>query len=195
MISALGAVNGLIFTSSRIYATMGADYSLFAKLGRWNRGLGTPLWSLLLQMVVTVTIVILFGTPQGRKGLNEVFKAIGVGEVGFYAPGGFLPLLQASAPVFWLFFLLAGLSLFVLRINDPHIERPFRVPLYPVIPLLFCISCGAMLYSSILFAGSLGLVGAALVLLGLPFYVFSRRSNTAAGQVEPNPQELPVDGL
>src|SRR5262245_38185551 len=36
MISALGAINGLIFTGSRVYSTLGADHSLFALLGRWS---------------------------------------------------------------------------------------------------------------------------------------------------------------
>jgi amino acid transporter len=188
MVSALGAINGLIFTSSRIYATLGADYSLLAPLGRWNRALGTPFWSLLLSLLITLAMIIAFGTKQGREGLNNLFEEIGVGRVGFYAPGGFLPLLQCQAPIFWLFFLLSGLALFVLRLNEPQVPRPFRVPLYPVVPLLFCATCAAMLYSGLNFARQLALVGAALVLLGIPLYVFSRRSNVAAG---PPPAVLP----
>ena len=45
--------------------------------------------------------------------------------------------MEYTAPVFWLFFLLVGVSLFVLRRRDPDLPRPFRVPLYPVLPLLF----------------------------------------------------------
>jgi amino acid transporter len=176
MIAALGAVNGLIYTSSRIYATLGADYSLFAPLGRWSRGLGTPLWSLLLQMLITLGMLVLVATTQGREALNWGLTSLGFREVTLWFEGGFFPLLQCSAPIFWLFFLLAGLSLFVLRINEPGVERPFRVPLFPLVPLLFCATCGYMLYSGIQFAGQLGLVGAGLVLLGIPFYIFSRRS-------------------
>lgn len=195
MIAALGAVNGLIFTSSRIYATLGSDYSLLAPLGRWNRNRGIPFWSLLVSLLITLAMVITFGTRQGREALDTVFEAIGVGKGEFYAPGGFLPLLKASAPVFWLFFLLTGLSLFVLRINEPQVERPFRVPLYPVVPLLFCATCGAMLYSStVLFAKQFALVGAGLVLLGIPFYIFSRRSNTAAGLPDPGTATAPEPG-
>src|SRR5262249_37746429 len=57
------------------------------------------------------------------------------------AKGGFETLLTCTAPVFWLFFLLTGLSLFVLRERDKHLERPFKVPLYPELPLVFCASC------------------------------------------------------
>ncbi|MCC6417892.1 MAG: amino acid permease [Gemmataceae bacterium] len=180
MISALAAVNGLIYTSSRIYSTLGSDYSLFAPLGRWSRGLGTPIWSLLLQMLITLSMLVMVGTPQGRGYINEGLSWLGFEEVTRWYAGGFFPLLQCSAPIFWLFFLMAGLSLFVLRINEPNVERPFRVPLFPIVPLLFCATCGYMLYSGIRFAGQLGIVGAGLVLVGIPFYIFSRRRNLAA---------------
>jgi amino acid transporter len=193
MIAALGAVNGLIYTSSRIYATLGTDYSLFAPLGRWNRVLGAPVWSLLLQMLITLGMLVLVATTQGRNAVNTGLTELGFAEVTRWYQGGFFPLLQCSAPIFWLFFLMAGLSLFVLRINEPHVERPFRVPLFPLVPLLFCATCGYMLYSGILFAGQLGLLGAGLVLLGIPFYIFSRRSPAvdaaAGGRVAPAPRE------
>jgi amino acid transporter len=197
MVSALGAVNGLIFTSSRIYATMGADYSLFAPLGQWIRGLGTPVWSLLLQMLVCLLMVWSVSTLAGREGINHVLvEWLGLSPVAdsAWGDGGFLPLVKITAPIFWLFFLLTGLALFVLRINDRHVRRPFSVPLFPVVPLLFCATCGYMLYSGINYAKELGLVGGVIVLLGVPLYVFSRRSNTAAGRVEPaTPPEAPPD--
>lgn len=175
MIAALGAVNGLIYTSSRIYSTLGSDYSLLAPLGQWSRGLGTPIWSLLLQMLITASMLVMVGTTEGRDLLNKGLEGLNLQRVTQWYIGGFFPLLKCSAPIFWLFFLMSGLSLFVLRINEPHVDRPFRVPLFPVVPLLFCVSCGYMLYSGINFAGQLGVVGAGLVLLGIPFYVFSRR--------------------
>src|SRR5262249_30665798 len=82
--------------------------------------------------------------------------------------------LTCTAPIFWLFFLLTGLSLFVLRERDTHLERPFKVPLYPELPLIFCLSCGYMLYSSIDYAlvrgwkGGLVLLGVLPLVIGLP---------------------------
>ena len=88
-------------------------------------------------------------------------------------------MVEFTAPVFWLFFLLAGISLFVLRIREPNVERPFRVPLFPLLPLLFCATCAYMLWSSLgyvynqklggLNAGWIGVavLAAGLVLLGL----------------------------
>jgi amino acid transporter len=181
MVSALGAVNGLIFTSSRIYATLGADYSLFAKLGQWNAGRGTPIWSLFLQMFISLTMVLAVGTEQGQETLNQGLEYLGRKRVSWVGQGGFYSLLQCTAPIFWLFFLMTGLALFTLRRNDPTIERPFSVPLFPLLPLIFCATCGYMLYSGIGYAGELGLVGAVLVLAGIPFFVFSRRSPGSGG--------------
>jgi amino acid transporter len=192
MVSALGAVNGLIFTSSRIYATMGADYSLFAPLARRTRGGASP-WALGLQLLVCLAMIWSVGTSAGRDALNEFFAWLGIATVrpGDWGRGGFEPLLKITAPIFWLFFLLTGLALFVLRLNDRHLERPFRVPLYPLTPLLFCATCAYMLHSGVNYAGQLGLVGGGLVLLGIPLYVFSRRSNVAAGAATVLPRSEP----
>src|SRR5262249_59228150 len=83
MVSALGAVNGLIFTSSRIYATMGSDYRLFSGLA--HRVGGSPIWSLLLSMIISVSMVCMFGTTAGRELLNQFFEAVGVGKIGYFS--------------------------------------------------------------------------------------------------------------
>jgi amino acid transporter len=62
----------------------------------------------------------------------------------------------------------------VLRRKHPDRERPFSVPLYPLPPLVFCATCGFMLYSSLVYARSLALLGAAPVGLGLLLYAVSR---------------------
>ena len=82
---------------------------------------------------------------------------------------------DAVAPVFWFFFLLAGLSLFVLRGKAPERERPFRVPLYPATPLLFCASAAYMLWSSLTYTGAGALAGVAVLLAGLPLLLAARR--------------------
>jgi len=185
MVSALGAVNGLIFTSSRIYATMGKDYSLFAPLGQWNRTLGTPVMSLLLQMLIGVTMVAAVGTDEGQRCMNKLVDfVLGPGDhLDWTGQNGFNSLLRCTAPIFWIFFLMTGMALFTLRVNDSHLPRPFRVPLFPITPLIFCATCGYMFYSGINFAGKFGLVGELLVAAGLPFFVFSRRSAVSQSQL------------
>ncbi|MGQ0526135.1 MAG: amino acid permease, partial [Betaproteobacteria bacterium] len=91
-----------------------------------------------------------------------------------------------TAPAFWLFFLLTGLSLIVLRRQQPATAEPFRVPLYPFTPILFCLMCAYMLYSSTNYAmskdpGSIGAqLGIGVMLLGLPLLWFARRSARSA---------------
>jgi APA family basic amino acid/polyamine antiporter len=83
-------------------------------------------------------------------------------------------MVEFTAPIFWFFFLSVGLSLFVLRQRDPLTKRPFAVPLYPVVPLLFCGMCAYLLYSSILYAGYGAILGIAAVLAGWILSYFIR---------------------
>ena len=162
MISALAAINGTIFTSSRIFSEFGADHQLFAPLGRWSNRFGTPVAALLVQAaisIITIFIVAIFF--QNQDSFDVVLKG--------------------TAPVFWLFFLLTGGALFALRRVDRGINRPFTVPLYPLTPLLYCAICGLMLYGSVMGAFEESQVGWMLaltvisVLAGLPLYLVSRR--------------------
>ncbi len=47
---------------------------------------------------------------------------------------GFSTMVDYTAPVFWFFFLLSGVSLFLLRQKDLDRVRPFRVPLHILTP-------------------------------------------------------------
>ena len=129
-ISALGAINGQIFTGSRIYYAMGSEHRLYAWLGRWNARRGTPVCSLVIQGAITLALTIGFGLSHS----------------------GFESMVKFTTPGFWLFLALVGASLFVLRRRDPAIERPYRVPGYPVTPILFIISCCFMVTSSVSYA-------------------------------------------
>jgi amino acid transporter len=87
--------------------------------------------------------------------------------------GGFGALVAVTAPVFWVFFLLTGIALFVLRWKDPATPRPFTVPLYPIIPILFCATSVYMLDKSIRWAGQFSWLGAALLAVGVVLYGIS----------------------
>jgi len=190
MISALGAVNGLIFTSSRIYAALGSDHSIFARLGQWHPAWGSPIWSLVTQAAITVTMILAVGSTVGQEILRALFIRLHLGEVSWQGQSGFDSLLKCSAPVFWFFFLLSGISLFVLRYKDRAKERPFSVPLFPIIPLIFCATCGYMLYSGIQYADKLGLVGGGLLLAGVPLWLISRKRRSIHAS-----QPIPAVGL
>jgi APA family basic amino acid/polyamine antiporter len=129
-VSSLGAVQGMIFAGSRIYYAVGAEHGAYRWLGRWDARGGTPVRSLLAQGAVTLLSIVGFG----RFG------------------SGFDSMVMFTTPVFYFFFLLTAVSLFVLRVRDRGVPRPFRVPLYPVTPALFVAGCAFMLWSSLTYA-------------------------------------------
>lgn len=180
MVSALGAVQGLLFTGSRIYAGVGRDHALFARLAGWHPRLGTPVFALLAQSGVTLAWILAVGTARGRAGLDAAASALALPALPWERfGGGFDTLVAGTAPVFWLFFLGTGLALPVLRWREPDAPRPFRVPLFPLPPLLFCASCLYMLHASIAYAGALSAVGLVPLALGLPMYLASRHGPAA----------------
>jgi amino acid transporter len=151
-VSAMGAVNGQIFTGARIGYALGQDHSVLSCLGVWNQRFGTPVWALVAQGLVTLALIVTFGSRDG-----------------------FETLVKYTAAVFWFFFLLTGISLFILRRKDHEHPRPYRVVAYPVTPLVFCASSAYMLYGSLSYAPLESLWGGAIVLSGLPLYWLSSR--------------------
>jgi amino acid transporter len=84
-----------------------------------------------------------------------------------------------TAPVFWSFFLLTGVSLFVLRAKHPDTPRPYRVPFYPVTPALFVASSAYMLYSSLAYTGKGALVGIGVLAAGAVVLALGRLKSRA----------------
>jgi amino acid transporter len=160
--SALGAINASVFTGCRTNYALGQDFSLFGFLGRWHGRSNTPTNALLFQGVIALVLV-LFGTLV-RKG--------------------FVTMVEYTAPVFWCFFLLTGLSLFVLRIKEPEVTRPFRVPLYPFTPFFFCLTCIYMLQSSVAYTGVGALVGLAVLVAGALLLLIIRVGHHEIGKGE-----------
>ncbi len=210
MISALGAANGLIFTAARVALALGRDHPLFSWLGRWHARRATPHVALITQGGIALGLILLVGTRFGQELMNAFFGRVGLKTVDWQKEGvlqgGFETLLKCTAPIFWLFFLLTGVSLFVLREQQRHgkpIERPFSVPFYPYLPLLFCATCAYMVYSGLAYAGSLGYVGAVLVLAGFPLYEISEwllrrqrpRTSVVLADMPPGNHEPPAEAI
>ncbi len=178
MVSALGAINGMILAGSRVYATVGEDHRLFAWLGKWSSKDGAPVAALVAQASIALLLIFGVGTPFGRNGIDAGLTRIGLAQLPwdrYY--GGFDTLVAGTAPIFWAFFLMTGLSLFVLRFTDAGRPRPFRVPLYPLPPIVFCSMCGYMLWSSLDYAESLAMLGVLAIALGLVLYGLSLMMN------------------
>ncbi len=151
-ISVLGATNGTIFTGARTNYALGKQEAHFSYLGRWHQRTHTPVNAILIQGAIALVLV-LFGTLTRT---------------------GFVTMVEYTAPVFWFFLLLTGLSLVLLRHQEPSIPRPFRVPLYPLTPLLFCGTCAYMLYASLTYTGAGALVGVVVLLTGVPLWLWFR---------------------
>jgi amino acid transporter len=79
---------------------------------------------------------------------------------------------------------MTGVSLIILRFKEPGTPRPWKVPGYPVTPIIFCAMCAYMLYSAADYARKLMIVGVVPVLLGLIFYWFAGRN-----RVKPSPNQ------
>ncbi len=171
MVSALGAVNGLILSVSRVHAAVGADHRLFSWMGRWSSRHQAPVGSLIVQALFTIALLGLIGTRFGRDFLDRVFLQFFASTLPWERFGGAFDLLvSVGAPVFWLFFLATGLACIVLRVRDPDRPRPFRIPLFPLAPILFCGMCVFGIYASVRWAGALTLLGVLAVALGAVVY-------------------------
>jgi amino acid transporter len=143
--AALTSANATLITGARSAYALGRDVPALARLGDWDGVRGTPRTAILVQGALALLLVAL----------------------GAAARDGFRTAVEFTAPVFWLFFLLVGVSLFVLRRRDPATPRAFRVPLYPVLPLLFCATSAYLLYSSLAYTGIGALVGVAVLVVGM----------------------------
>ena len=148
VLSALTSINTTIFTGARSNYALGKDFKTLSFLGKWNGNKSAPINSLILQGVIAIILVIF----------------------GALTRNGFESMVDFTAPVFWFFFLFTGISLFVLRKKHPDIKRPFKVPLYPLTPILFVAFCSYMLYSSLSYTGIGSLVSVAVIFAG---YLFS----------------------
>jgi amino acid transporter len=131
VVSCLGGINGMLFTGARVYYALGTHHRVFRWLGAWNERTGVPLRSLALQTLVTLGLVVGFGLY----------------------PGGFDRLVVFTGPFYWGFIALVGVALIVLRMRGGEAAAAtYRVPFFPVTPLLFTLTSGAMVYAAIDYA-------------------------------------------
>lgn len=131
-IATLCSINASIFTGARTNYALGRDFLPLAWMGRWKRETPrrqNPNYALSMQSAIALLLVF----------------------AGSFSRRGFEVMVDYTAPVFWFFFLLTGISLFVLRRKEPERVRPFQVPFYPIVPILFCLVCAYMLYSSLVY--------------------------------------------
>lgn len=107
------------------------------------------------------------------------------------ATGSFDQLLTYVVFAAWIFYGLGALSIFVYRRKLADAPRPFRVPGYPVTPLLFVASAAALVLNTI--ASQPKRAGIGLVLSGVPAYYWWRRTTRASSAAPASSVILPVD--
>ena len=155
-VTCLANINATILTNSRIFYAFGQRWPSYRWLGRWHERTRSPVNALLAQGVIACVLIV----------------ALAAGEQSFQR------LVVFSAPVFWLFFLLASIALFILRYRRYSAANEFRVPFYPVLPLMFSAICAFMLYASIDYALATlrieAVVVAAVLIAGCIAAFFSR---------------------
>ncbi|WGJ93108.1 amino acid permease [Achromobacter mucicolens] len=144
--TALSTINGTIITGARVYYALGRDVPRLQALAGWSARNETPVSALVVQGVITLALVAL-----GAFSQNSVQTMVAY-----------------TAPVFWLFMMLVAASVWRLRRLDPDRPRPFRVPLFPLPPLLLALTCAGLVVSSAMYAGAGALIGLAVLAAGAP---------------------------
>ena len=153
-IAALTSINATMIVGARTIYAMGDEWDGLRFMGQWESTRGSPSLALLVQSAICLALVG-FGALQAD---------------------GFDAMVEFTAPVFWFFLLLVGIAIFILRFKQGDVKRDFRVPLYPITPLLFCASCAYLSYSSFTYAHSKGAVYISLyvMLVGIAALVLLR---------------------
>jgi amino acid transporter len=143
-LAALTSINATIIAGARSNYALGRDWPAFAWLGHWDARTDAPRNSLYVQGAVALVLVVAGAFTDQVKTMIEY-----------------------TSPVFWFFFLMVGIGLFVLRVRDPGTPRPFKVPLYPLTPVIFVLTCAYLLYSSLAYVKGGAWAGVAVLAVGL----------------------------
>lgn len=152
VLSCLNSINATIIFGSRSSFALGRDWKLFSWIGQWDES-GSPRKAIFLQCIIA--LVLIFGASFARESFESV--------------------VEFTAPVFWFFILLIGISLFILRKKNPDQEIPCPVPFYPVLPIIFIATVAWLLWSSLAYSGWGALFGVACLGVGAVILLFESK--------------------
>ncbi len=147
LVSIFSASNAIALTAPRVYFAMAQDKLFFRRLGEVHPR---------------------FGTPAPAIITGSAWAAV------LALSGTFEQLLTYVIFAGWIFYALAAVAVFVFRRRQPDAERPFRVPGYPVTPILFVLSAVAIVLNTVYTQPLRAAIGTAFVLSGIPAYYFWR---------------------
>lgn len=155
MLSTFGTVNATTMTTARVYYAMAKDKLFFRGMGEIHPKYRTPGKSLIIQ-AAWACLLTLTGT------YDQIFTYV----------------------VFagWIFYALGAGSIFILRAKQPDAPRPYRVPGYPWVPIVFIVVATWFVLNTIVQKPQESVVGFLLLAAGLPFYFAWNRQNTQAAE-------------
>ena len=160
MLSSLGTLHTSLLAAGRIPYRMAREGLMFGIFGRLsiNR--------------VPVTSVLLTGAFAAVLALI----------------GSFDTLTDYVVFAMWIFYALITGSIFIYRRKYPHLERPYKAWGYPVVPVIFLLVAGWLLYRTVVDSPVQSITGLVLIGLGLPVYVgfllFGRRPDDSDADAE-----------
>ena len=148
LVSVFGCINGYLLTGPRITYTLGKQKTIPVIFGKLNKN----------------------DVPANATLLMAVLAAL-------YALSGQFNLLSDLAMfAVWSFYVLTFIGVMKLRKTHPNLNRPYKVPLYPIIPLIAIFSGLFVVLNQLLFAGAkstmMSLGGVVITLIGLPVYSY-----------------------
>ncbi len=148
LISTIGSMNGLILSAARVPYAAARDGLFFERFGRLSPRTRVP-----------VTALALLGVWGALLALSGTFDQLTNMAVLSYA----------------LFWIPVAIAVPVLRWKLPREPRPYRVPGYPLVPLLFAAVMAWIVISALHSAPRESIATLVLILLGLPLYPLFRR--------------------
>lgn len=149
MVSSFGALHASVLAGARVPYAMARDGLFFAGLARVSPHTHVPIRAVLTQSVWASLLAL---------------------------AGSYDTLTDAVIFAAWLFYGLAAASLFVFRRRLPDASRPYRAFGYPLLPAVFVLASAGLMFTTFLATPRQAVLGAALMLAGLPFYFHWARS-------------------
>jgi APA family basic amino acid/polyamine antiporter len=148
ILSMYSAAHATVITAPRVYFAMASEGLFFRKLAEVHPRYGTPAVAIIASCTLAAVLAV---------------------------TGTFEQLLTYVVFVGWIFYALGAGAVIALRRQRPEAARPFRVPGYPVTPLLFILAAAAIVGNTIVSQPGRAAVGIGMVLLGAPAYLLWRR--------------------
>ncbi|HUA91147.1 MAG TPA: amino acid permease [Terracidiphilus sp.] len=155
LISTFGCANGMTLAGARVYYAMSHDGLFFKSVGKLHAQYKTPVAGLLVQAAWTILLCV-------SGSYSQLLDYIIFAELVFY--------------------ILTIAGLFVLRVKRPDAPRPYKALGYPVLPALYIVMAAWICIVLLRYKPQYTWPGLALVLLGIPVYLFWSRSSAIPAQ-------------